>query len=530
MALTNEEKAFVSALKRGGKTSAEISGIIANQRRGVVEQPKKQTTTFGQDALQDIKQTGAALKDTFNKTASNLADIGIAQQKGEQGFVRSAFQNVGAMAKGATDAIGNVFTGAVKTTLPQGGEDALKSGLSTVAKPIMESSAVQSVIEKYNSLDEKRRRDIDAVLGIGSLATEFAGIGAGTRLASSLTRKAIKTGSEVIDNVSDVVRGGRTFVGQGQNVKNSIIEFISPDADEITKTILRESKPDDVDKFVRIQELATKDPRAITPYESIGDSMAEATKQLQTKLNEIGKAKSDILKPLNRGLETFESKSIINDLTSLRNSKSGLQTSDIDLIDDILARAKQVKTKGGADKFIDEVQDLVYTGNRTQTLPAGSALDKQLQGIIGKYNSELKKSLPKEYAELNAKWSEIKGVTESLNSALGEVVDGVSTRGGSLVKQFFSPNGRKAKELFDYIKAETGVDLAKDATLARYVMELFDDPRARTLLGGEIPTSVSGVLDKVFDFIVDKTGAGKKVQEVLRSGSIEKAKSLTSPK
>lgn len=526
MAFNEQELNIIKFGKESGKSRAEVESALANYRRGTV--PKKVTPvkTGVSEFAEDIKQTGSNLKTTFQDTQTKQAQAIESGVRGEQGLGRSFAQAIGIGAGGLSKAIEDVFTGGVKAVLPQAGEESVKSAVEAVAKPIMESSAVQSVIEKYNSLDEERKRDIDAVLGIGSLVTEFAGVGAGTRVASNLTRKAIKTGSEIIDNVSDVVRSGRTFVGQGQNVKNSLIEFISPEADDITKTILKESKPEDIDRFVRIQELATKDPRAITPYESIGDSMSEAAKQLQGKLKTIGEAKSEFLKPLNMGLDPFDSQSIVDDLIRLKNTNP----SDVALVDDLLTKARAVKTKSGADKFIDQVQDALYTGNRNLTLPTGSALDKQLKGIVGKFNNELKKSLPKEYAELNTQYSNLKNSTDILNSALGEVIDGVSTRGGSLVKQFFSPNGRKAKELFDFIKQETGIDLAKDTTLARYVMELFDDPRARTLLGGEIPTSVSGVVNRLVDFTVEKTGVGKGLQEIQRKGAIEKAKKLTNPK
>ena len=78
------------------------------------------------------------------------------------------------------------------------------------------------------------------------------------------------------------------------------------------------------------------------------------------------------------------------------------------------------------------------------------------------------------------------------------MVEGVPTRGAGLIKQFFSPSGRKAKELFQYIAQKTGIDLAQDATLARFTMELYNDARAKSLLDG-LPTSKSGILNKAID-------------------------------
>ena len=55
------------------------------------------------------------------------------------------------------------------------------------------------------------------------------------------------------------------------------------------------------------------------------------------------------------------------------------------------------------------------------------------------------------------------------------------------------------------------------------------DSRANTLLGGNIPTSVNGIINKVIDFGVEKAGVGKKLQDMQRAGAIEKAKDLTTP-
>ncbi len=140
-------------------------------------------------------------------------------------------------------------------------------------------------------------------------------------------------------------------------------------------------------------------------------------------------------------------------------------------------------------------------------------------------NTKLKSTLPKEYSNLNTKFSNLTNVANSLNKALGETVEGVSTRGAGLVKQFFSPSGRKAKEIFDYIQKETGIDLAKDATLARFTMELFDDARAAHLLEG-IPTSAKGIVQKILDATIEKTGVGRKLKNSLTESTINKAKDI----
>ena len=84
---------------------------------------------------------------------------------------------------------------------------------------------------------------------------------------------------------------------------------------------------------------------------------------------------------------------------------------------------------------------------------------------------------------------------------------------------------KKTKELFEYIKKTTGIDLAQDATLAKFAEELYDNPNVKSLLSG-IPRSKSGVIDRIVDFGVEKTGIGTKLQDVMRKGSIQRAKDI----
>jgi len=518
MAFNTQEQEIIKFGIQNGKSRADVESALKNYRLGVTPTAPK-PTSFREDLFGDIKQTGSALKQTFKETTENLADTRLAKDSGEQGGFRSVLQGAGQLAGGISKAIGDVITGGVKAILPQEQEEQLKGAVARVATPIIESRPAQAIMERYEGLDEKSKRDVDALLGIGSLVTDIVGGVAVKNVAKSGLQKTVQVGGEVIDNIGDAVRGGRSFVGQGDDIKNAIGRFIAPDTDDLTKTALKNSTPEDIDRFVRIQEEALRTPGAITPYEVLGDTMTDATKQIQGQVKALGQQKSTIINQAKNGLTEFSAPTR-NAILEVR------RLGDSPVVDTFIAKLKTVKNKAQADKAIDELQDILYTGNRNLTIPQGSAIDKQLKGILGKYNNALKESLSPAYRNINTQIANRLKVVNALNKALGEVVDGVAVRGGSLVKQFFSPSGRKAKELFDYVKKTTGVDLAKDATLARYVMELFGDTRANTLLGGNIPTSVSGALNTAVDFAVKKTGVGEKLQDAARRGAIEKAKRL----
>jgi hypothetical protein len=127
---------------------------------------------------QDIMQTGSDLKNTAISTWNKMGTIRGEMESGIQGDVRSILQGAGTIAGGASRAFGDVLKGGVKAVLPQEGEEALKRGIETVATPIVQSQPVQALMQRYESLNEKQKRDVDAVLGVGSLFADLFGIGA----------------------------------------------------------------------------------------------------------------------------------------------------------------------------------------------------------------------------------------------------------------------------------------------------------------------------------------------------------------
>ncbi len=172
------------------------------------------------------------------------------------------------------------------------------------------------------------------------------------------------------------------------------------------------------------------------------------------------------------------------------------------------------------------MQDILYKGNKDMTIPIGSKEDKILRGVLGEYNTTLKSTLPSSYGKINSEISNRLKAINILNRSLGETVNGVSTRGAGLVKRFFSPSGTQAKELFKYIKSTTGINLAEDATLAKYVADAFGDTKVKSLLEG-LPTSKSGIIDKTIDFALEKTGVKDVISSAKTEGMIKKARYLT---
>lgn len=503
-AKVNPDSAFATELRKrieSGQMNSELKQAGLSQYITAPDiQPEP---TLGEKLSQRVSNVGTALKQgqEAGRSPRSIEEFSSGATK---------MLNAGASIPGqAFGAVGDIIGAGVQAT-------GLDEPIAKVLKPVVESKPVQAGIEAFQSLPQETQ-------DLASNVTNIVGGLTGAK-SSQVAFSASKTGLKNLASTIDTAMPGK-------NLGQKAVDFISADPDKKVSTILSRTSPEEVTSFAKMAERAASDGEAPTPFEVTGEKLAGTTKILQKKLGEIGQAKSDIIQPMREGLDSFkaETKPLIEKLTSLKNSFTEIDKGSASIVNAIINDARTVATKMDADKFIDKLQDAIYTGNTNQTLARGSALDKQLRGIVGEYNTALKAALPKEYAELNAQYSNLIENLDIINRSLGEVVDGVPIRGASLIKQFFSPSGTKAKEIFEFIKKETNgeVDLAKDATLSKFTMELFDDPRARSLLQGigDVPTTLTGAVTKVLERV-----GGERLQNTMRQSTLRKAGEISKPK
>ena len=65
---------------------------------------------------------------------------------------------------------------------------------------------------------------------------------------------------------------------------------------------------------------------------------------------------------------------------------------------------------------------------------------------------------------------------------LSRVLGADADKGASLMKSLFSPTGERTRRIFQEVYDETGIDLFKEATLARFAGESVGNPNVRSLL------------------------------------------------
>lgn len=427
----------------------------------------------------------------------------------------SANLSLAGQAAGAiNDVVGEGVTSAY-SALPETWRTAISDKLKGAAETPAGQAALTALQKGTEAYDQLKQTNPDQVRQLEELMNLalLAPLGkAGQVATEGVEQGARKVADIAVDAADEITKKVPKYGDQ-------VAKWLASEPDEQIKTILKETPQTKFNDYLKIAEEASVDPRKVSVFEKVGDNLAEATKQIKRQTSSLGAQKSTIIAKAKVGLQEFIE-------APRRAILKVMKLDDNPLKEKVLSKLKGIKTKQDADKAIDDIQSMIYDGVDTKLIAEGSRAEKQLKSIVGELNEELKASLPKSYAKLNDQFAERIRVLNTLNRALGEVVEGVPTRGASLIKQFFSPSASKAKELFEFIKKTTGVDLAQDATVAKFMGEMFNDPRVRSLLEG-VPTSKSGVVNKVVDIISEKSGLGKTIQNSFRKGGIEKARDLT---
>ena len=490
----------------------------------------QQEPTMGQNIVSDIKERGQNISDINTMRRQGQSVVGeVLQtvapklserlapllQRGQQvkQFVSNPSADVatqGQLAGGINDVIGEAIGAIIPEKWKQFGEEKVKQLLGT---------AGIDTIEKYNEWATKNpltAKNIEGAVNIaGLLPTGKAGEVVGTAAVDTLK----SGGTKLVGAVDDIAGGGMKLAGDS---KTKLMEFIAPEIDKKVAVVLEKTPTSKFNEMENIAKLASENFDNPSAFEVVSNKIADSAEQINGQVKSLSQQKKGIISKAKNGSTDFtkETGETILDINrSLKDSTTGKL---------FIQKLKGVKTKIDADNVIDEMQDILYKGNKDMTIPVGSQEDRILKGIIGKYNGKLKDGLPSSYANINTKISERLSSLDDLNKALGETIEGVPVRGASLVKQYFSPSGTKARQLFDFIKKTTGYNPAEDAVLAKYMSEVYGDTRTKSLLQG-IPTSTTGAVEKIIDFAVEKTGLGGALQESVKQGGITKARKLTSP-
>lgn len=276
--------------------------------------------------------------------------------------------------------------------------------------------------------------------------------------------------------------------------------------DPKVKNILETATIEKFDNAVKAGQEALNNPRVLTPLERAGEKANNLLSTIKEDLGNIGRQKSASLESVgNTKLPDVGISAIKNMVDKTRSMN--LTKAERGLVNQFVEEVKVLgksPTLRSVDKLVDKLQATMFERKGGTAIPVTTRVKSIVNSAIADINKQLKAQAKKtiggdEFSVLNDAYSRKIKLFDSLNKRLGE--DGA--KGGSLFKRFFSPQDSGTKKLFDTIKKEYGIDLAEDATLAKFVMDSLGDTRAKSLLE-QVPMSPSGVITKGLEFIEKK--------------------------
>jgi hypothetical protein len=551
MALTQEQLNIVKQMKQAGATNAEIAGAMGRAKMGIVQPAptptivdRREKVGISNDFGQDVGQTFAGIFDSIKGTYGKQMEAVKATQRGEQTPLRAAGQIAGIGLGGASDVVGEVVKGGVKSVLTQEQEDKTKETIEDVVSPIMQSESVKYLMGKYDSLSDKQKRDLDAITGTAEFGVDF--------LTGGIGAKVLKAGKDKI--VKEAVKI-KNFIPEEVVFKNAdeVIDFVkleTPDvvddvAEEATKDIKLsfqekmigldpsykkkiQGNPDKMAEYINVVKSRNEDLDLPSVYEYAGDNARLAVADMERILNstgsEIGKTR------LKLGSYAFDSDQVKN----IENTfKSQAEKLNLRLVEGRLFQdsGKVSKVSNSELKTLQDLYQNIVVLKRSPNLTNGidvrNVFDnkinfgksaREISNNLDNISKETRTAIAKEAAKLVGKTEATKLEDYSNFMRAYEDLKGFTDRnagGEYMLRVLLSGRGGDARKVVQTIADYTGKDLSVDAVMMTLVTDLMANGTQKNLFRQEIAKAgldvtrilagdKTAVLPFLMDFAKDK--------------------------
>lgn len=378
----------------------------------------------------------------------------------------------------------------------------------------------------------------------GSAVAKGAGVGYGAGVASNLSQgKGL--GESFLPNANTIggaVLGGVTPMAlKGLGNLATKVSGIDPQILTELKNLGSEGNPEDVklyNKFITATKEHATNLRATSPLSMAADSLDEAAGKVSKITDEAGKAVGEAKKaganiPIAQpdvanvgknfaqqvsekyGLNLVSDEAGKVTATPIEGNMRQVDPSDISRIEKVATQLNQLYANGEnatvkhATDIIANLNDLVDHSKDDLYGHTNDPLSGLLKSTAGDLNTAVRKGSTA-LADANDRFSGLKDLQGEISSMAGKNLN----KGELLMRRVFSGDkSGDVQDLFAKIKAETGIDLTKNAVLAKHAIESYGSRADKTLLqqaieggtalhsGGTLPflaNTVQGIAKRTF--------------------------------
>lgn len=529
--MTPQELEIINFGIENGKKPDEVKAAIASYR----QQTGYQRPSF------DVEDN---TQGQFSGTQGRLADVGQSSWKNITGAIKGEGQYAGETPlRRGVEATATAFSTVPRGAYAMAPEFARKGidwvgekvgkGFKAVTGALAETDLIKGAagrVETDPTTGASRyvQNDLGMLeegLGIAVSGSEIAGnILAAESVVTNLTKagtystKAAQTLLKESDGVLSKIKAKNPTITSGNFITRAVNDarFNLSDIDPQVETVLKRSNFDEVNTYFQQARAAKANPAKNTPLEIAGqkaesafDAIDEARKKaIEGKkkiLNQVADERvpgNTINETMSAGIKRIEEKFGVKvdakgNVTPVKGRTSTLDAKDTAFVKEYYAKLNSLgvsPTVKQVDDFVDWAQGQLYKQSKSMSKleAASDPIIRELQATTGDLNGRLKNVVGNGYGEVNARVSTLIEMQDELSRALGAD----ARKGGGLMKNLFSPTGGNTRRIFQQIYDETGIDLFKEATLAKFAMENVGDVRQASLLKQlDVATQAAAELD-----------------------------------
>lgn len=498
----------------------------------------------------DTTEAISGIKASVDKRVGKFQEIQQAEASGEQGFFRSALQKFGQGAGLASDVIGGTLLGGIKQLTPDVIQKPVGEAVEGAVEAVVETEPVQKLVSWYSNLDADKRRDLDAIIGVGSLATDVVGgafakkpvtaaIGKGLDVTTDIAKKGVQATKDVTQSVGNVVGLTKenlstipnriaTNLAEKKVTREAIRELPSKVAQRsvINGVDINDAKslyrvaPEQKQFFKPLVEAVKKFDEAggvdvKNPIEVVGKPIVQRLKTLDALKSKLGQRLGDVADELGTVTKVEVLPEVLSQLTRVKGLNGlALKGNKLDFTNTVLATAgsasdrkaiqsifdSAIKSGTGKQKHLLRQELFEILGGKKKSLTnitdtqekAFEAVRKGLSNILDTKNAK--------YKALNTKYAKVVQPLRDMQKLMkvaGETDDIMEMSAGLLARSLTSNAARnpqirallKSLDNATSIKGKTQISIEKLQNMYNLLDKYFDIS-GRTTIQSQVRTGV----------------------------------------